>query len=223
MTASDPVLDGPSLAPASGGAARQLVVLFHGYGADGSDLIPLGEAWSTVLPDAAFVAPNGPEPCADFPIGRQWFPLALRDPAEIAKGLAGVAPTVTAFLDGRLKSLGLGAENLVLAGFSQGAMLALDAGLRRRGPIAGIIAYSGLLVPPGGGGPFPPVLLGHGGLDPLVPAAAMVAAEAGLRSAGVRVEAQLRPALGHGIDSEEIAAGARFLRQCFAPPAPSNT
>jgi phospholipase/carboxylesterase len=218
-------LDGPSLPPASARPARQLVVLLHGYGADGDDLIPLGEAWRAALPDAAFVAPNGPEPCAEFPIGRQWFPLSLRDAAEIRAGLAAASPVLTAFLDDRLRALGLGDSDLVLAGFSQGAMLALEVGLKRAGPIAGIIGFSGLLASPPapGEGPFPPVLLGHGIEDPLIPAAATGAARSALAAAGVTVEAHLRPGLGHGIDSEEIGLGAAFLARCFAGRGGSNT
>ena len=65
-----PLLDGPRLAPRSG-TARQLVVFLHGYGADGNDLIDIGQAWRQWLPDAAFVSPNAPEPCAEAPMGRQ--------------------------------------------------------------------------------------------------------------------------------------------------------
>jgi phospholipase/carboxylesterase len=218
-------LDGPWLPPASGEPARQLVVLLHGYGADGVDLIPLGDAWRGVLPDAAFIAPDAPEPCAEFPIGRQWFPLSFRDRSEIVDGLAAASPLVTAFLEDRLRSLGLGNPDLALVGFSQGAMLALDIGLGLPGPIAGIVAFSGLLAspPPVTGGRFPPVLLGHGAEDPLIPAIAMSAAESGLSTAGVLVESHLRRGLGHGIDSEEVAVGGRFLAACFAAQAPSNT
>ena len=69
-------LDGPRLAPRSG-AARQLVVLLHGYGADGNDLIELGRAWQPLLPYCAFVAPHAPEPCGQAPVGRQWFALTF--------------------------------------------------------------------------------------------------------------------------------------------------
>ena len=218
-------LHGPSLAPASGGAARQLVVLLHGYGADGADLIPLGETWRRVLPDAAFVAPNAPEPCGEFPIGRQWFPLALRDRDEIVTGLAGAAPILRTFLKSELQSRGLRPFDLALVGFSQGGMLALDVGLRLDGPIAGIVALSCLLASPPSvaDGPFPPVMLGHGADDPLVPAVAMAAAESSLRGLGVSVEAHLRPGLSHGIDGEEIALAARFLLGCFGRSDGSNT
>jgi phospholipase/carboxylesterase len=74
-------LDGPRLEPRSG-AARQLVVFLHGYGADGNDLIDIGRAWQGLIPQAAFVSPHAPEPCGQAPAGRQWFPLTFRDPSE---------------------------------------------------------------------------------------------------------------------------------------------
>jgi phospholipase/carboxylesterase len=70
-------LDGPRLAPRSG-RARRLVVILHGYGADGNDLIEIGKVWQTLLPDAAFVAPHAPEPCEQAPTMRQWFSLSSR-------------------------------------------------------------------------------------------------------------------------------------------------
>ena len=51
-------LDGPRLAAKTRGKARQLVVLLHGYGADGNDLIEIGAQWQALMPDAAFVAPQ---------------------------------------------------------------------------------------------------------------------------------------------------------------------
>ncbi len=74
--------DGPRLTPASGGAARQLVIFCHGYGADGNDLISLGQQLQGLLPDAAFVSPHAPDPCAMSPMGRQWFPITRLDPDE---------------------------------------------------------------------------------------------------------------------------------------------
>ena len=209
---------GAMLEPASGGPARSLVVLFHGYGADGTDLVPLASAWRTVLPDTAFVVPDAPEPCDSYPAGRQWFPLTLRDPKEITDGLANVAPAIDAFLDETLATRGLGNSALALAAFSQGAMIALGVGVRREGPIAGIVSFSGLLtMAPPARGAYPPVLLGHGAMDPLIPAAAMGATERILVSAGVRVEAMLRNGLGHGIDEAEVTAGAHFLAKALGP------
>ena len=58
-------IDGPRLEPR--GEAKRLVVFLHGYGADGNDLIDIGRAWQQFLPDAAFVSPHAPEPCAQAP------------------------------------------------------------------------------------------------------------------------------------------------------------
>ena len=95
---SSPRLDGPRLPPAAGGAAKQLVVFLHGYGADGNDLIGLGREWSRMLPHAAFVSPHAPQPCGMAPMGRQWFNLTFRDPGEMTRGVAQAGPVLDAFL-----------------------------------------------------------------------------------------------------------------------------
>ena len=206
------VPDGAALEPASGGTARSLLVLLHGYGADAADLVPLARAWRAPLPDTAFVVPNAPEPVYPNPSGRQWFPLSMGDPANIVAGIAKVGAELDQFLDDELQARGLENANMALMGFSQGAMLVLHLGLRRKGPIAGILAFSGVLAtPPPVRLAFPPVLLGHGSDDALIPASAMQDANEKLSAAGVEVEAVLRPGLGHGIDEAELAAGGRFL------------
>ena len=91
-------IDGPRLAPKSG-KADALVVFLHGYGADGRDLIDLGQQWQNWLPNAAFVSPHAPEPCGMSPMGRQWFPLTMRDPSERWRGVVGARPSLDAFLD----------------------------------------------------------------------------------------------------------------------------
>src|SRR5580693_3806488 len=138
-------LDGPRLSPRSG-AARQLVVFLHGYGADGNDLIEIGRAWQQLLPQAAFVSPHAPEPCGQAPVGRQWFALTFRDPNERWVGANKAAPALEGFIDAELKRHNLPPAALALVGFSQGTMMALHVGLRRSVPPAAIVGYSGLLV-----------------------------------------------------------------------------
>jgi phospholipase/carboxylesterase len=213
-------MDGPRLGPKAGGAARQLVVLLHGVGADGADLIGLAPAWAEGLPHAAFIAPDAPEPCDMAPYGRQWFSLQDRRPASLAAELRRAAPALDGFLDAELARLGLGPEALALAGFSQGAMMALFTGLRRPQAPAAILAYSGALAAPETLAAEirgrPPVLVVHGEADDIVPAAAGRAAEQALRTAGVPVESLYRPGLGHGIDDAGLTAGLRVLRAAYA-------
>jgi phospholipase/carboxylesterase len=214
-------LDGPRIPPASGGPARQLVVLLHGVGADGSDLAALAQVWAPALPDAAFIAPDAPFPCDMAPYGRQWFSLQDRDPRAMAEGLRGVAPVVEEFLGRELAALGLGPEALALMGFSQGAMTALHVGLRGAVAPAAILAFSGAMLAPESLAAEivarPPVLLVHGEADGVVPAWASRVAETALREAGVPVEALFIPGLDHGIEETGLAAAARLLGRAFGP------
>ena len=217
-------LDGPRLNPRSG-AARQLVVFLHGYGADGNDLIDIGRAWQQYLPQAAFVSPHAPEPCGQAPTGRQWFPLTFRDPDERWIGVNKAAPVVDRFLDAELARHKLPPSALALVGFSQGTMMALHVGLRRAGPPAAIVGYSGLLVLPPQGEieafapeitSRPPVLLVHGDRDELIPAQALFQAAQGLAAIGLSVEWHLSAGIGHGIDAEGLRHGGEFLARRFA-------
>src|ERR1700688_895579 len=124
-------IDGPRLQPRSG-QARQPVVVIHASGADGNALIDLGRAWQQQLPDAAFVSPHAPEPCGMAPAGRQWFALTMRDPRERWTGVNKAAPILDGFLDAELARRKLTDSALALVGFSQGTMMALHVGLRRR-------------------------------------------------------------------------------------------
>ena len=217
-------LDGPRLSPRSG-AARQLVVFLHGYGADGNDLIEIGRAWQQLLPQAAFVSPHAPEPCGQAPVGRQWFALTFRDPNERWVGANKAAPLLGRFLDAELARQQLPPSALALVGFSQGTMMALHVGLRRAAPPAAIVGYSGLLVLPPDGSPEtlaadvrsrPPVLLVHGDQDELIPVEALFQGSQALAAMGVPVEWHLSAGIGHGIDPEGLRHGGEFLARCFA-------
>src|SRR5512147_1265594 len=108
-------LEGPSMRPASGGPARSLVVLLHGWGADGQDLIGLAPYFAQALPDAAFVSPNGPFPC-DTGFGRQWFSLSDRSPEALLAGVRAAHGLVDGFLDDMLEALSLTPDRLALVG-----------------------------------------------------------------------------------------------------------
>ncbi len=210
------LLDGPRWGPADGGAPQSLVVLLHGVGADGHDLIDLAPSWGQVVPHAAFVAPDAPEPCDFAPYGRQWFSIGDRNPARLAAGVRAAATVLDAFLDAELARLGVAPEKLLLMGFSQGCMTALFTGLRRRVAPAGILGYSGALLAAEAIGEItqrPPVLLVHGEEDEVVPVEATRMAEATLRAASVPVEAMYCPRLGHGLDDAGLSAGSLFLQR----------
>jgi len=217
------MLDGPRLSPKSG-TTRQLVVFLHGYGADGGDLIELAHHWRDGLPDAAFVAPHAPDSCEGAPMGRQWFPLTMRDPAELWRGVTAAGPALEAFLDAELARHRLAPTDLALVGFSQGTMMALHVGLRREARLAGIVGYSGLVVLESGRGPeslkeqaraMPPVLLTHGDRDEVLPVEMFHFTREALAAAGIPCQWHLTAGLSHGIDAETLRHGGLFLRQAF--------
>ncbi|MGE0720001.1 MAG: alpha/beta hydrolase [Alphaproteobacteria bacterium] len=214
-------LSGPTVGPAAGGAPREVVLLLHGLGADGNDLIGLAPYLAARLPHAAFAAPNAPFPCDMAPYGYQWFSLQDRSPAMMLAGIQAAAPMVDAYVDGLLEGLGLGDDRLAFVGFSQGTMMSLHVAPRRAKAPAGVVGFSGALLAgerlPDEIRSRPPVLLVHGDGDQVVPFAAMATAEGALAAAEVPVRSMRRPGLGHSIDEPGLRAAADFLADAFAP------
>ncbi|MEQ9327665.1 MAG: prolyl oligopeptidase family serine peptidase [Rhodospirillales bacterium] len=208
-------LTGPERLPADGSAPDSVVVMLHGLGADGSDLIGLAPDFARLMPRTAFLSPDAPYACDMAPFGRQWFSLLDRAPEVMARNVAASAPILDAYLDTVLSRFALAPSRLALLGFSQGTMMALHVAFRREMPIAGIVGFSGRLT---GAETFaseavsrPPALLIHGTDDDVVPFESLALAEAALDSAGVRVTAMACPGLGHGIDEQGMSAAADFL------------
>ncbi len=205
-------LSGPRLEPLKG-PATHLVVLCHGYGADGNDLIGLAPHWQSALPGAAFVAPHAPQPCPGA--GYQWFPISRIDPEDMHRGVVAAAGALETFLKDELARLKLPPDRLALVGFSQGTMMALHVGLRGALAPAAIVGFSGLLTGPLQLKNAPPVLLAHGDADGLIPPQALFVTAAALGEAGLCVQWHLSPGLEHGIDAIEIAIAGRFLSLAF--------
>jgi phospholipase/carboxylesterase len=214
-----PRLSGPARDPAAGGYPKRLVILVHGYGANGDDLIGLAPALADAAPDAKFLAPDAPDALPMVPNGRQWFPLTDFSLEERVKGVAYAGPILDAYISEQLAEHGLSERDLVLIGFSQGTMTALHVALRRAAPVAGVVGFSGMLI---GRDTLadaiksrPPVMLVHGDADQVLPIQCLPDAYEGLKENGVRVAAHVRPGLGHGIDDAGIAVANAFLLGAF--------
>jgi phospholipase/carboxylesterase len=197
------------------------VFLLHGLGADGADLIDLAPGWAHALPHAAFCAPHAPERYAEAGFGRQWFSPGDRSEATRAAGADISRIWLDRFIDAEL--LRTGVTDYAIMGFSQGAMMALHAGLRRIQPPRAILAYSGALLASDRLGEIttrppafrPPVLLVHGEADEVVPVQRSRDAATLLEAAEIPTQTLFCPGLGHGIDEAGLSAGALALQRAF--------
>jgi phospholipase/carboxylesterase len=210
-------LDALRWGPASKATPRQLVVLCHGLGADGHDLIDLAHAWADACPDAVFASVDAPFR-HDSGFGRQWWSVADRTPSVMEAGARTAMPYLDEFIDAECARVGV--TDYAIMGFSQGAMISLFTGLRRKAQPRAILAYSGALLAPetlaGELANRAPVLIVHGEADEVVPVFRSRDAEAALRAAGVPVDAHYIPGLGHGLDDTGLSLGALALQRGFA-------
>ena len=207
-------LKAPRLIP--NGAPRSAVILLHGLGADGANLLDIGRVMAEDFPETAFFSPNAPFDFDMMPgAGFQWFSLHDWSPKNMLLGANKAAPILNEFIDDVLVEYKLSPEKLALIGFSQGTMMSLHVGLRRPKPLAGIVGFSGALIAPELlkeelTSPADVCLI-HGALDMVVPYAAMQMAESSLSRAGIKVQTHTRPFLDHSIDMEGIEIAGKFL------------
>ncbi len=213
--------------PASGGQPKSLVILLHGLGSNGQDLISLAPLWAQNLPDTLFISPDAPFACdmvpPGYPNSYQWFSLQSRDRAFIQEGIERAEPILEVFIAEQLKRTGVSANKLALVGFSQGTMMSLYTAPRLPYKIAGVLGYSGALFGEEGLVQDPdefhkiPVHMIHGEADDVVPVTAHAHATEHLTKAGFEVTGHTTPHLTHSIDDHGIESGAAFLKKVLSP------
>lgn len=208
-------LTGPRTEPPSG-TPSHLVVLLHGYGSNGDDLIGLVPYLKEALPEALYVSPNAPTPCEINPGGYEWFDLTSGDFSHMGEQAEGVRPVLSEYLETLWAETGLGPAETVLIGFSQGTMMALHTALQLKAPVAGVVGFSGSLPDENSAGEGivsrPPVLLVHGTHDPVVEHQFAERSHKALKDGGVDVTLKSIDGLDHGIDTQGLEAAVSFLK-----------
>ena len=195
-----------------GSSTKFLVFFLHGGGADGNDLIQIGEIWKSKLHDTTFIAPNGPEVCDGNPHGRQWFDILSNNDSDALKGLHQSYLDLKNFIDTYLKKYKLADDKYFLVGFSQGTMLAIYTSLREK--LLGVVGYSGAFL---GNLPNEEVknndyLLLHGQNDTIVPIAKMHNAVEQLEHVAKTLSKKIYNDLEHSINEEGIIEGLNFIK-----------
>ena len=213
------VLNGQRREPVSG-ETRSVVVFLHGYGANGADLLGLADPLSEHLPDTLFIAPDAPEMIPGVPNGYQWFPIPYIDGSseeESERGMDAAVEDLNSFLDALMVDEDVPPEQVVLFGFSQGAMMSLHIAPRREDELAGVVAIAGRLLRPDlladevvG---RPPILLVHGDQDDVVPPQSLQLAAEALEEAGWKdVFAHVMQGTAHGIAPDGLSVSLAFMR-----------
>ncbi len=208
------LLNGPEFLPRSGKKPKHIVILLHGLGADGNDLISMAPLFAEVLPDAYFISPNAPFNCDMAPYGYQWFSMQSLNPYSMERGLSESFPYLDNFITHQLNRFKLSSENIALVGFSQGTMMSLYYSLVMGKKVKAILGYSGALIGSiAESDSYPQVCLVHGFMDNVVPFVAMLQAEAVIKENGIEITTHRIPGLYHGINDKGIEIGKRFLEE----------
>jgi phospholipase/carboxylesterase len=194
---------------------NSLVVLLHGIGADAFDLIPLAKHWSLTLKKTKFYSLHAPYPYKLAPSGRQWFDLEDRDQTRILNEIELVKPIIVSFLNKKLKDYNLKYKDLILVGFSQGTMVALNLTLTIKEEVRGVLGYSGGIILTKSGkieiNSKPNICLIHGKDDEVVPKKMMEATKIVLKDSDMDINTHLIENLGHSINQEGLEIGQNFL------------
>jgi phospholipase/carboxylesterase len=217
---------------------RQVVILLHGWGAPGTDLVPLGDVLAE--PGRLFVFPEGP--LVSQGGGRAWWEidmarlLAAREEGqerdlrqETPRGMAEAREQLTALVAEVTRRARVPAAAVVLGGFSQGAMLATDVALASPTSVGGLVILSGSLVSESAwtarlhaSKPAFPIFMSHGRGDPVLPFRLAEALRDHLYAAGLNITWTPFPG-GHEIPNGVLAKLQAFLAAAVpaAPVAPS--
>lgn len=214
-------LFGPELPP-MGGGPDSLVVLAHGWRADGDDMLALAQQWAPSLPNTWFMAPNAPIASEELFGSFQWYDLSPENRHTRGAAIREAANILNDFVDQQLAALDLPASRLVMVGFSQGYGVTFDAALRRENAPAALMGYTGSLANrdtlPDEMKAKPPVMLLHGDADPVIPVKALLQSILYLQDLGIDVEWHISHGLGHQIDDPAVLAGGRFLTRILNGP-----
>lgn len=214
-------LDFIEITPNSGKQAKQLVVMLHGYGANCHDLVSLSTDFANILPDAHFIFVNAPEQCelGDFHECYQWFSLQSMDLNVVVPQIREAHGLLDNFIDEQLQRLNLQSKDLLLCGFSQGAMMSMYNAIRRVDEIGGVLAYSGkFIVDDSIDNEFanrPKICWVHGDSDQVVPFESMMEAEEICEHLAIPLETHKIVGQPHCISVEGLEIGIRFLETVF--------
>ena len=211
------ILDTTIIAPLSKNKPKQIIILCHGYGGDGKDISALAINWQRFLPDSIFLCPNAPEVCSVNPQGYQWFDLTSENEETILEKSLEAEKKLSTFLDQASDNFKLELSNFALVGFSQGCMISLQVGLKKKQQISCLIGYSGKIINKkhlsDNINSKPKIFLMHGANDEIVSPTHLLEAKECLNGRGLKIKTKLFKNCEHRIPVEGSSLGLGFLKK----------
>jgi phospholipase/carboxylesterase len=202
------------LLPKDGEKINKIVIMLHGYGSSGSDLIELAPYLLSKNPNVAFFSPDAPHKMGHL-TGYEWFSLASREEDFMLQGACNVMDSVVDYIDQKIQQYKVDYSDVYLLGFSQGAMLSMHVAYHMKNKIAGVIGFSGKIIKPSALGKTlknkVPTLLIHGKYDDIVPYFLMEQAHNILSKLSVEVKSVTEENLAHSIGNKGIKAASEFI------------
>ena len=206
-----------SIDPLSKNKPKQAIILCHGYGGDGRDISTLAIGWQRFLPDVIFLCPDAPEVCSVSPQGYQWFDLTSEKKEIILEKSLVAEEKLSIFLDQVLNNLQLECSEIALVGFSQGCMISIQTGLKKKEEINCIIGYSGKVINQShllnNIRSKPKIFLMHGANDTIVPPTHLLEAKEYLNKCGLKIKTKLFKNCEHRIPVDGLSLGLGFLKK----------
>jgi len=206
-----------TISPLSKSAPKQAIILCHGYGGSGQDISVLAINWRRFLPEAIFLCPNAPEICSINPQGYQWYDLTSEKEEIILEKSLVAEEELSKFLDQVFNNLQLEPLNLALVGFSQGCMISIQVGLKKKEKINCLIGYSGKVINQkhlsNNINSRPKIFLMHGENDTIVPPTNLLEAKEYLENHGIKTKTKMFKNCEHRIPVEGSSLGLNFLKK----------
>ena len=205
------------LKPLSKEKPKSAVILCHGYGGDGKDISILANYWRAHLPNTIFICPDAPEKCAASPSGFQWFDLMDQTPEQVLSKSLVAESKLNNLIDEVKDRNNLLANQIVIGGFSQGCMISLQTGIKRKDKINSIIGYSGRIIDTDHLSKNivskPNVILMHGDIDQIVPVNSLLEAKDFFNKNNYKIESQIFKNCEHRIPTEGSSLGLQFIKK----------